>query len=322
FTSRLASAVESRLVLRQADRADYVILGLDARAVPRQMPSGRAIWAETGTEVQVAVLSGDASDGAQAEQLSRIARRWSTPPDAERPRRVDPLPVWAEMPSLERSEPRGATVTLGVGGDELSPVDVDLAEVGPGFLVSGPARSGRSTALACVIESLPDGRAVVVCPRRSPLRELCGRPSVSAVLSGTGPELGEAVAAAVSAVGAGAVVVIDDAELIGDGPAARVLEGLVRDARDSGVLIVAAATTDDVLLSRYRGWLADLRRSRAGLLLTPTSAADGEVFDLRLPRDLDRSWPPGRALLAVRGETMPLQVAVPGVMLAEASVAP
>ncbi|MBO0715263.1 MAG: hypothetical protein J2P59_10945, partial [Acidimicrobiales bacterium] len=42
FTSRLASAVESRLVLRQADRADYVILGLDARAVPRQMPSGRA----------------------------------------------------------------------------------------------------------------------------------------------------------------------------------------------------------------------------------------------------------------------------------------
>ncbi len=163
FTSRLASAVESRLVLRQADRGDYALLGLDRRAVPHQMPAGRAVWAQTGTELQIAMVGPD-------HEIPRIARHWSPAPEGQRPRRVDPLPARLDLAALGPSVPGGAVVTIGVGGDELAPVRVDLAEVGPGFLVSGPARSGRSTALACMIQSLPAGRAVVVCPRRSPLR--------------------------------------------------------------------------------------------------------------------------------------------------------
>ena len=319
FTSRLASAVESRLVLRQADRGDYSLLGLDPRAVPGRMPAGRAIWAQTGTEVQIGVLGRHASHQAQTEEMARIGRRWSPAPEKCRPRRVDALPERVDLSSLDRPRLGAAVVTLGVGGNELAPVQVDLAEVGPGFLISGPARSGRSTALGCVIESLPEeGRIVVVCPRRSPLRELAGSPNVAAVLSGTAPQLGTEIKAALDGIGVGASLVIDDAELIGDGAAAQVLENLVREARDSGLLVVAAATTDDVLLSRYRGWLAELRRSRAGLLLRPESPVDGEVFDLRLPRDLDRSWPPGRALLSLRGDTRPLQVAQPGLLLAGA----
>ncbi|MDQ2729579.1 MAG: FtsK/SpoIIIE domain-containing protein, partial [Actinomycetota bacterium] len=56
FTTRLSSAVEARLVLRQADRSDYGLVGLDVRRIPAHMPNGRALWAQTGHEVQIGIL--------------------------------------------------------------------------------------------------------------------------------------------------------------------------------------------------------------------------------------------------------------------------
>ena len=75
-------------------------------------------------------------------------------------------------------------------------------------------------------------------------------------------------------------------------------------------MLVAAATTEDLLLDRYRGWLAAARRCRAGLLLDPRSQVDGEVFDLRLPRSTAGGWPAGRGLLVLRGAAVPVQVPV------------
>ena len=71
FSSRLASAVEARLVLRQADRSDYGLFGLDARQVPAHMPNGRAIWAQNGHEVQIAVLGADGTEDAQVAASAR-----------------------------------------------------------------------------------------------------------------------------------------------------------------------------------------------------------------------------------------------------------
>ena len=196
-------------------------------------------------------------------------------------------------------------------------VQVDLADVGPGFVVSGPPRSGRSTALAAMVSSLAatagnDRTIVIVTPRTSPLRGLGSLPGVAGVLSGNAADIAAELDQTVAGLVGPAALFIDDAELLTDGAAARILETLVRAARDTDLVLVAAATTDDLLLSRFRGWLAETRRSRSGLLLTPTSAADGEVFDLRLPRSTGGAWPPGRALLALRGQVAPVQVAVPG----------
>ncbi len=73
FTSRLASAVEARLVLRQSDRNDFALMGLNPREVPIHMPNGRAVWAQTGHEVQIAAL------GPDAERRGRPARRAGRP---------------------------------------------------------------------------------------------------------------------------------------------------------------------------------------------------------------------------------------------------
>lgn len=109
-------------------------------------------------------------------------------------------------------------------------------------------------------------------------------------------------------VGGPVAVLVDDAELLTDGPVAGLLQQVVREARDHDILVVAAATTDDLMLLRHRGWLADARRSRRGLLLCPGSSMDGEVFDLRLPRSLSGGWPAGRALLIERGTSRAVQV--------------
>jgi len=217
---------------------------------------------------------------------------------------LDPLPEDIDLAGVAalRTVPRpagAAMVTVGVGGDHLAPVDLDLAALGGCFVICGPGRSGRSTALATIAGSLDGPLPVVaVAPRPSPLRSVPGATVVSA--DGL---------AALLADDRPLALVIDDGELIDDHGLQTLLERFVRGARDRGSLLIAAASTEDVLMNRYRGWLSTARRDRCGLLLNPTTHLDGEAFDLRLPRTTSGNWPAGRGLLVTAGETRPVQVA-------------
>ena len=91
------------------------------------------------------------------------------------------------------------------------------------------------------------------------------------------------------------------------------LERAVREARDAGAVVVVAGTTDE-LVTGFRGFVDDVRRSRAGVLLSPQSAADGDLLGVRLSRATGGDLVPGRGLLAVRGRTRPVQLAVPAGM--------
>jgi S-DNA-T family DNA segregation ATPase FtsK/SpoIIIE len=284
------------------------------------MPPGRAIALAAGADcviVQVALLDADPRGAAQVAALERLCAsaqsRWpltgtgpGTGPGTGRPQRVDPLPALVTPAEIEalREQPRPASpavVTVGVGGDQLGPVDVDLADLGNAFLIAGPPRSGRSGALLTIAHSLRDIPVVALCPRQSPLRDLS---SAAAVLGGDLAEFDLVLAE----IGTPVAVLVDDAELLADGPAALSLEAYTRGVRDSGSLLVAAGTTDDLQAQRYRGWLAALRRARAGLLLNPLSHVDGELFDLRLPRSTAGGLPPGRGLLVTRGRYSAVQV--------------
>ncbi|MBB5867370.1 S-DNA-T family DNA segregation ATPase FtsK/SpoIIIE [Allocatelliglobosispora scoriae] len=296
FGHRLANAAETRIVLRHADNDDLAAYGLVPREVPAHLPPGRALILPGPVETQLA----------EAEPATaRLIQRWAGMPASQLPQRIDPLPAAIgedELAALRLTGPPRPTgpawCTLGCGGDHLAPVDVELEQ---GFLIAGPPGSGRSTALAAIAASLA-GRAsgqlplVVLCPRRSPLRDLDGAPGIRAVLDGSvAGEVADALAQVPAAV------IVDDAEQLADGAVAQLLEDFVRRARDNGSLVVAAGTTDDLQLQRFRGWLNLLRRNRRGLLLSPASHVDGELFDLQLPRSTGGAWPPGRALHVGRG---------------------
>ena len=313
LVGRLASTVESRLVLRLADRSDFALIGLPARALPADMPAGRGFFTDTLTEAQVCTLSRDPAGPMQLAALAAIAATARMrDQDVSRslwPRRVDPLPSMVTMTEIgaawgATAQPTGsAQVTLGVGGDELAAVTIDLLEFGPGFLIAGPPRSGRSTALATVAAGLRAAgwRVVAVTPRDSVLREYAH-------------ETFDAMQFGVDAAfdrGLGRLaVLVDDAEIVAESPAAVVLDRLMRTARDSGHLVVIAGTTEELSVG-FRGFVVDVRRARTGLLLAPRGPLDGEVLGVRLPRKTGEAVPVGRGQLIVRGVATQLQVALP-----------
>jgi S-DNA-T family DNA segregation ATPase FtsK/SpoIIIE len=200
---------------------------------------------------------------------------------------------------------------VGVGGDELHPVGVDLEESGPGFVVAGPPKSGRSTLLLAAAESLlRSGTPVVlVTPRRSPLRDLEGRDGVLGVLNADSREddLEELTA---KAPNGSYVVVADDAELLYDTSLDEALEAVVRKGADGGIGVIAAGTTDS-LSGQYRGFAVEARKSRNGVLLTPQSPSDGELFGIRLPSN-SGGGSAGSGLFVTGGSFMPIQAVTNG----------
>ena len=144
--------------------------------------------------MQIALLAADPSGAAQATALREIAKR-ATTRDAElrpsrRPFRLDVLPTNLTVAdALARTGPEQSQLgwaLVGVGGDEVRGVGVNLFEGAPTFLIAGPPKSGRSTVLATMVTTLIAGGAsvVVLAPRPSPLRALEGSPGVAAVLTG------------------------------------------------------------------------------------------------------------------------------------------
>jgi DNA segregation ATPase FtsK/SpoIIIE, S-DNA-T family len=202
---------------------------------------------------------------------------------------IPPSPLWA---------------LVGAGGDALAPLGLDLLAHGPGAVIAGPSRSGRSSALLTAARSLIDrGTPVIaVLPRRSPLRELDG---LLAVLDGTATNLPELVADR-----HGYVVLVDDAELINpDSPLGTALEEVLRSGRDGDHGLLIAGTTGDLAVA-YRGFAAETRKSRTGVLLAVQGQADGDIFAIRLPRGTV-GGPPGRGFLVTTGNVTPIQAALP-----------
>jgi S-DNA-T family DNA segregation ATPase FtsK/SpoIIIE len=59
----------------------------------------------------------------------------------------------------------------------------------------------------------------------------------------------------------------------------------------------------------YRGPVAAMKKSRAGIVLNPQKYDDAEIFGIQLPRGLAGGAPAGRALLVSAGQWERIQVA-------------
>ncbi|WKX70978.1 FtsK/SpoIIIE domain-containing protein [Streptomyces sp. XD-27] len=320
FSGQVSTSFADRLVLRLADPADYSYAGLNARDVPKNMSPGRALRAtDHGVqESQIALLAEDPSGQAQVAALQAIgreaARVHARPEPNQRPMRVDNLPARITVteamelqPDFQAPSPLWAMVA--VGGDELQPIGVDLEESGPGFVIAGPPKSGRSSTLLTAAHSLlrQGTELILITPRRSPLRDLESAPGVLGMLGADSTD-GDLEELTEKAKG-NYVVVIDDAELLYDTPIDEPLEGVIRRGMDGGVGLIAAGAVD-TLSSQYRGFAVEARRSRTGFLLSPRGSSDGEVFNLRLPSSIG-GGPTGRGLFVHGGEPMQVQAVFP-----------
>ncbi|MFF3739825.1 FtsK/SpoIIIE domain-containing protein [Streptomyces sp. NPDC002566] len=320
LTGDISSSFSERLVLRLADQADYALAGLSSKDVPKDVPTGRALKAtDDGVqESQLALLAESPAGQAQVAALQEISRSVTDcglqVTEHQRPIRVDVLPArigtreaMSLLPDFAPVSPLWAL--FAVGGDELQPLGVDLEDGGPGFVISGPPKSGRSSTLITATSSLlrRGTEVILITPRRSPLRELATMPGVLGSLDGESTE--DELEALISRARGPYVVVVDDAELLYDTPLDEALEEVVKRGMDGGLGVIAAGAVD-TLSSQYRGFVVQARRSRTGFLLAPQGSQDGEMFSIRLPSNVG-GGPTGRGLFVQAGEAMPAQAVLP-----------
>ncbi|GAB3947673.1 FtsK/SpoIIIE domain-containing protein [Kribbella albertanoniae] len=317
LVGRVSALLEDRLLLRMTDPSDYLMIGMLLKDLPSSLAPGRGFRASGLRETQIALLTEDDEGTAQVAALHEIAAQATPVTDlapARRPFRVDALPASITLTDALALEARplgGAEVPVGVGGDTLALRTFDAYEHGPGIVVIGPPRSGRSTTLLTMSASLltRGWQLAVITPRRSPLRDYLGTEGVAGVF-GADADSNE-VAAVLDTLKTPHAIVIDDLELLGqDTPLAELLEARVALLRDTGNLVIAAGTSGD-LSSMYRGPVVAMKKSRSGIVLSPEKYDDAELFALNLPQGLPAGNPPGRALHITNGQYTRIQVALP-----------
>ncbi|MEU8782575.1 hypothetical protein [Streptomyces sp. NPDC048637] len=201
----------------------------------------------------------------------------------------------------------------GVGGDDLAAYGPDLASgTAPAFVVAGPAKSGRSTALANIARSLlaAGTRLVLAAPKPSPLRELADRDGVVACFFQDGighDELEEALP--VTSTEEPVVIVMDDAELLGECDAGRRLQSRLEHGFDEGTALVLGGDEDKLRLSF--GWLGRVKKAHRGLLLSPQKRNAGDLIGIKTGDSISGSpITPGRGWLHL-GDGRLLAVTVP-----------
>ncbi len=291
--AQISSLISAKLLFKLADRYEYAGQGLPG-INPPTVP-GRCFESWTGRELQIARAHVDGVGAAVAViesplSVDRPAPRVGVLPDEVKVSQITPA---AAVFDLEWILP------VGIGDHDLTPIGFRLGE-GDHVVISGPARSGKSTALsslAAVARSArPDLRIMAVAPRRS---RLADSPEVD-VVAPTAEPIGRWLDG-----GGDLLVLIDDASMVDD------VGGVLADLGDrprAGVHVVAAAPAD-LLRSAYGHWTTGMRRSRIGLALKPNPATDGDLWQTPLPRHGQAQFPVGRGYLIADGACELVQIA-------------
>ncbi len=284
FSGRISSLMSTRLVLHLPDRGDATLAGLKPAEQSTRPVAGRARRQPGGHLLQVALP--DASSAPLADGHHDGLPPWV----------VEPLPEESSLDALPVATRE--RLPVGVGGRGREPV-VWLTPGARRLLVCGPARSGRSTALATLArQALTAGHPLALVASDDLTHpDLAGCPRFGAEdreglidLRREHPDL---------------AVVVDDADRVEEAPVAEVLREILRRVDADGGLVLAAASTQTAA-AQFRGLVPEIGRSRTGILLNPSSRSDGDALGLRVP-PLPRL--PGRGYLIAEGQAEEIQVA-------------
>ncbi|RYU12763.1 FtsK/SpoIIIE domain-containing protein [Nocardioides iriomotensis] len=316
-TGRMSTLVDNRVVLRLSDRADFGAVGIPPKEVPDTLVDGRALTPDPVVESQVAVLSSDISGAGQNTALRDIAARHAdrdaAVPRERRPFRLEEMPAVAPLDdavlaalAAQADRIAAGVIPVGLGGDDLLPVGLDLSGTAVAVL-AGPPKAGRTNTLRFVARAVrAAGQPVLaLCPMANALSRDLGD---DALLT-DGLEEADLVERFRS-LPEGTVVLVDDAEMLKEGPLSQALLALVQQARGKKWRVLVAGATAEVGAG-YSGWIYEARKSRQGFLMSPQGMADGDIFSARLMRSsLVPRVHPGRGLVIDPGGGQ-VQVQVP-----------
>jgi len=296
----IQSLTRQRWLFRLGDPSEFALIGVRAADVPDFHPGG-ALTGEDAQEVQV----GRPADGL-AGAVARIIRASTRASDrARRPQGIGQLPDVVRRSTIAagaRADRAPWTIPVGISERTLMPAGFALHDGGHA-LVAGPPRSGRSTTLVTLAEVVRTTssavRIVAVAGARSPLAT-CAASHRVLEPEGLRAELDD-----LAAQPGGLLVLVDDADLIGDEDGAM---ATLLGRRRPDIHVVAAGRNDS-LRTLYGHWTRTVRQSRVALLLQPDLDLDGDLVGLHLPRRPSVPLSVGRGYLVGAGESDIVQIA-------------
>ncbi|WP_258802659.1 FtsK/SpoIIIE domain-containing protein [Pseudarthrobacter sp. NS4] len=269
-------------------------------AWPR-MPSTAAV---KGRAVVFGPLSGGSAAVCQLYRIASDSSWHSDPVDgpaespAPRPFRVEALPSRvtaaeirsmvapppvSDVPGNVTSGPPPQNMLIGVGGDELSPASFRFPSGGVVAVLGGPG-SGKTNVLRALQALNPAHHWL--CPDAGINEDDFWKGLLSQALAGQLPK--------------GTVLLADDADFLS--PAAM---HSLSELQALGQPIVLAAGYSPLLLQRIPLVMSS-RAAATGLLLSPRSVSDGDVFGVRF--EVEPVPTPGRGVLITGGRSCPIQV--------------
>jgi S-DNA-T family DNA segregation ATPase FtsK/SpoIIIE len=204
----------------------------------------------------------------------------------------------------------------------LATVGIDLFDAGPHLmLISGPAESGRTTAIATLARLLSwNGIDVLaVAPPQSPLARLLADDDGIQVITGASIE-DAALREAAGPFGDGRyAVLLDDADRItiqatkkGLSEAPTLLDEIAQPAQFGHRALVLAGNATSILTGGRRSFtkvINEILLSGTRLLLTPAKRAEARDLKMSLEPDQYFTYPAGRGYLSSTGAPMLIQLA-------------
>lgn len=306
----IGATVQQRVYLRLADDQDYAMAGEPNDVLTAESPPGRCVF--RGLEVQVATLGGTAALPEQAraaQELGQVLEQMGRAPAMP----IDRLSEQVALGDLPAAS--GDAIVIGLSDETLSPQA--LKPVGT-FLVVGPPGSGRTTAVATLVQAtkraFPGTRCWYLGHRRSALAgitpwEASAHDEVA--VSDLASRLEEGIRSGEISPDSGrpVLVVIDQAMNFFNGLAEQPLQSLVETCDAHDVFVVSECETSAVSSSYALGHA--LRAARRGFALQPEDIDGTTVFRTNLPRMTRSEFPPGRGVLIERGQVRRVQLALP-----------
>ena len=297
-----------RWLFHLADPYDYSGYKIKGTDIPAAVP-GRCVDSATIRQMQIAIPA-VGTDLA----VERVVQYWGS---NNKPDVIGHLPSQISLSQLGAQPSINHdcwTIPVGVAEHDLKPIFLELYE-GEHALIGGSPRSGKSTLLQAIADSMKDLRernfhgdngleipqTWVVCGRRSPLmhrqfdRMATNAEDISALV--TDARMSNTPV----------LVLIDDAERIEDSDNA--ITNLLES--DLPLVRVIASGKPGELRTMYSHWTKILRKSRTGMLLQPNTDYDGDLFSTNLPRRSPVALTQGRGYVILGGAPILAQMVSP-----------
>jgi len=304
----LASAVQSRLVMRMAHPDDYVALDVPNDVLSLSSPPGRALKGRR--ELQVAVLGGSPDSTLQARAIAGFADGMRRAGVVDVPE-IESLPEKIRLADLPVCDDAGRPV-VGVLSSTLEPVGFDLRG---GQLVVGPSGSGRTTTVLTMVQAArrarPGLRTYLFAPRASVVSRAEGLWTEVAVGEQACEDLAERLVPDVPEAGpdgASVLVVVERVQDLDGTSAEDALIALTKLVVQSEQALIGEA--DTTFFNSNYGLPYSFKIARSGISLQ-SSGDEAMVFGSDY-RGLSQSQRlDGRGYLVRRGVPELLQVALP-----------